>query len=206
MDEETKDVKKDETKEIENTKSQETKEEITVDEAAIKKQGVSEYLKSLGVDTDTDDIGEIVKKHKEDEEKNSTELQKMQKELKKALKLLEEERKTSQYAQAQVEAIKLGAKPDLVDDLITIATAKVTEGKDIKKVISEIKAGSTGSVYFGSDDGAEEEGAKKRTVTRAGFGKNKEQSDDKGKKKTGSIAEQLLEENKKNRQRKSAWD
>lgn len=55
-------------------------------------------------------------------------------------------------AEAKMAAMKLGARPDLVDDLVTVAMSKVTKDKDVDAVISEIKSGNTGSVYFGTKE------------------------------------------------------
>lgn len=196
------------TKEVEDVKndvaaSDKTKSDNPdVDEDELKKQGVEEYLKTLGVDED--EIKSVLEKHKEDEEKNSTELQKAQKELKKALKLLHEEKESNQKAQAQLEALKLGAKPELVDDLIVIATSKVTETKDIKKVISEIKNGNTGKIYFVGDD--EEENNTGRTVTRV-IGRKKEDNNNKDRKiGAGGFADGILNDMKSNKRKKSFWD
>lgn len=190
-------TKDDETQGKENNKPD-------IDEEGLKNQGVSEYLKKLGVNGD--DLESIINKHKEEEEKNSTELQKVQKELKKALKMLHEERESNQRAQAQLEALKLGADPDLVEDLIIVAMSKVTEGKDIKKVISEIKEGNTGKIYFGENK-KEDEGTG-RTVTRVTDRKTKKENDNDKNRKigTGGFADGILNNMKQSRSKKSFWD
>lgn len=163
-------------------------------EKEIKRQAVDEYLKSVGAD-DVDDLSEIVKKHKENEEKNKTDLEKAQTQLGKTIKLLNEAREERDLAVAQLEALKQGANIDLVEDLVIVAMSKVTKDKDVKKVIAEIKEGSTGSIYFSSDD--DHTGGRTVTSTMGSKDKGKDMEKDKDKDKTKSkgkgVASRLLE-------------
>lgn len=118
----------------------------SVDVEKLKKDAVQGYLGTLGYDEDT--LKGILEKHKEDEEANKTDLEKAQTQLSKLTKELVEERKARTLAEAKLAALKLGAKTDLVDDLVTVAMARVTKEKDINAVVAEIKAGPTGAVYF----------------------------------------------------------
>lgn len=160
-------------------------------EKEIKRQAVDEYLKSVGAD-DVDDLSEIVKKHKENEEKNKTDLEKAQTQLGKTIKLLNEAREERDLAVAQLEALKQGANIDLVEDLVIVAMSKVTKDKDVKKVIAEIKEGSTGSIYFSSDDHT---GGRTVTSTMGSKDKGKDREKDKGKTKSKGkgVASRLLE-------------
>ena len=49
---------------------------------------------------------------------------------------------------AAVEAVKLGANADTASDLVSIALGKVTESKDVKAVISELKGQAAYSGFF----------------------------------------------------------
>lgn len=185
-------------------KPNETKQEETkVDIEKTKSEAVSEFLKTLGVE-DADSLKGIVTKHKEDEEANKTELQKKDDALTETTKQLASEREGRIIAEAKLSAIQLGAKPELVDDLVIVAKSKVTKEKDINAVIAEIKDSTSGKVYFASEEEEEEEEdkTKTKTVTRARVKKPSEKSKDKdgeeeeGTSKKdehkGSMAERLL--------------
>lgn len=53
---------------------------------------------------------------------------------------------------AKVNAMMLGAKPECVDDVISLAMTKQNEGKDFKNVISEIKKKYPNMFTDGSDN------------------------------------------------------
>lgn len=198
--EEQKETKVEETQQKSNeTKQEETKADIE----KAKNDAVSELLKTLGVE-DADALKGIVTKHKEDEEANKTELQKKDDALTETTKQLASEREGRIIAEAKLSAIQLGAKPELVDDLVIVAKSKVTKEKDINAVIAEIKDSTSGKVYFTSEE-EEEKGkdkTKTKTVTRARVTKPSEKSKDKEEKEEegtskkdehkGSMAERLL--------------
>lgn len=72
-------------------------------------------------------------------------------------------------AEAKVSAMMLGAKPDCVDDVIILATAKSNDGKQFKTVISEIKKKHPDMFTSSDDDNA----GKKGTGGSIGNSKNK---------------------------------
>lgn len=194
------DVKDTETKEQEKetekegTKTKEEKPEVDVE--AVKEQAVKDYMKSLGIEDD-EKLKGIVTKAKEDEEKNKTDLEKKDDVIKETTRQLVEEREARQTAEAKLAAIKLGAKPEAVDDLVIIAKSRVTKDKDINKVIAEIKDGTNGKMYFVSDEEKEQENKKPR-VTRKRVSKNTEQEDENIEDKyEGSIAARLFANKKK---------
>lgn len=182
-----------------------TKTEPKVDVERVKSEALSGFLKELGVE-DAEALRGIVTKHKEDENKNKTELERKNDTLTQTTKELAEEREARIIAEAKFSAVQLGAKPELVEDLVIIAKAKVTKDKDINAVIAEIKDSASGKVYFQSDEEEEEEAGKNKTkgktVTRARVTKPSEKSgtkkeEEKGVAETkeehkGSMAERLL--------------
>lgn len=193
-------------KEEKETKEQETEKEGTktepkegkpeVDVEAVKEQAVKDYMKSLGIEDD-EKLKGIVTKAKEDEEKNKTDLEKKDDVIKETTRQLVEEREARQTAEAKLAAIKLGAKPEAVDDLVIIAKSRVTKDKDINKVIAEIKDGTNGKMYFVSEEEKEQENKKPR-VTRKRVSKNTEQEDENIEDKyEGSIAARLFANKKK---------
>lgn len=186
-------------------KTMETQTETKVDVEKVKSEALSGFLKELGVE-DAEALRGIVTKHKEDEDKNKTELQRKDDTLTQTTKELAEEREARIIAEAKFSAVQLGAKPELVEDLVIIAKSKVTKEKDINAVIAEIKDSASGKVYFKSDEEEEEEAGKNKTkgktVTRARVTKPSEKSgtkkeEEKGGAETkeehkGSMAERLL--------------
>ena len=186
-----------------------TKTEPKVDVEKVKSEALSGFLKELGVE-DAEALRGIVTKHKEDEDKNKTELERKNDTLTQTTKELADERKARIIAEAKLSAVQLGAKPELVEDLVIVAKSKVTKDKDINAVIAEIKDSASGKVYFKSDEEeAEEKGKNKnKTVTRARVTKPSEKSGTKEEEKDGtktkeehkgSMAERLLAGRKANK-------
>lgn len=180
-----------------NTNSQNANTNTNVvDTEKVKNEAIAEYLKELGVE-DGDTLKGIVTKAKEEEEKNKTDLQKSNDTLTATTKELVAEREARIIAEAKLSAIQLGAKPELVDDLVIIAKAKVTKDKDINVIIAEIKDSTSGKVYFSNED--EEEEKQKGTVTRKRVNKKPETNTDDNKnadgqknKNKGTMAERLF--------------
>ena len=192
------DVKESEPKE---TNKEQDENKVNVDK--VKSDTILNLLKTLGVE-DEESLKEIVSKAKEAEEASKTELQKRTDTLTQTTKELADEREARIIAEAKLSAIQLGAKPELVEDLVIVAKSKVTKDKGINAVIAEIKDSSSGKVYF--SDGTEEEEHKKKTVTRARVtkkseketkGKDTENNGKEGNK--GSMAERLLAGRKTNK-------
>lgn len=168
-----------------------TQQNNNVDVEKVKGDAIAEYLKSLGVEN-SDSLQAIVKKAKEDEEANKTDLQKKDDALTATTKELVAEREARVIAEAKLSAIQLGAKPELVDDLVIVAKAKVTKEKDINAVIAEMKDRTNGKIYFSTD---EDETNKKGTVTRSRVKKATEQNKqgtNGDSKYAGTMAERLL--------------
>ena len=146
------------------TEETKTEQKETVNIEETKKQGVSELLKTLGVENE-DVLKSIITKHNEEEESKKTELQKSQDSNKTLTKNLVSEKERADIAEAKLNALMLGARKELVDDLVVIAMAKVTDDKKISEIISEIKESDKGSVYFETKE-EQEEKPKRKTVTR----------------------------------------
>lgn len=173
-----------------NTNQQNTNNN-TVDKEKIKNDAIAEYLKGLGVE-DGDTLKGIIAKAKEEEEKNKTDLEKSNDTLTATTKELVAEREARIMAEAKLSAIQLGAKPELVDDLVIIAKAKVTKDKDINAIIAEIKDSTNGKIYF--SDGEEEQ--KKGTVTRKRVNKSPETNNQSEKNKDKNAVNNVTEKYK----------
>ena len=150
-------------KDNETKQGQESKK---VDVEKERKNAVADYLSGLGVDEDT--LKNILSKHKEEEEKNKTELQKSEDAVKAATAQLAEERKARLKAEAKSIAMQNGVNPKLVEDFVIVAMTKVTKDKDIEAVVAEMKESESGKLYFGTSEEEEESGTKQNrgTVTR----------------------------------------
>ncbi len=162
---------------------------------------ISDLLKTLGVD-DEEALKGIVTKAHEDEEAKKTDLQKKDDALTATTKELVEERDARIMAEAKLAAIKLGANPELVDDLVIIAKAKVTKDKDINIIVSEIKESAAGKVYFTVSEDDEKGKPNKKNVTRTRpHEKEKDKSDSDGEggegQHSGSMAARILANRKK---------
>lgn len=169
--------------------STETKKE-SVDVEKVKSDAVAEYLQSLGYGED--ELKGILEKDKAAKEANKTELEKKDDVLRETTAQLVAEREARMLADAKLTAIKLGAKPDMVEDLVAVAKSKVTKGKDIAKVIAEIKDGKTGKAYFASEEEQKQQKTHKN-VTR----KNVDIADDDENKNEGTMAARLWAKKRK---------
>ena len=165
--------------------SAETKKEESVDVEKVKSDAVAEYLQNLGYGED--ELKGILEKDKAAKEANKTELEKKDDVLRETTAQLVAEREARMLADAKLTAIKLGAKPDMVEDLVAVAKSKVTKDKDITKVIAEIKDGKTGKAYFAS----EEEQKQQKTY------KNVNIADDDENKNEGTMAARLWAKKRK---------
>lgn len=176
-----------------NTEQKENKIEtnkINVEET--KKQGVNEILAALGVDS-KEDLQTIVSKYQQEQENKKTDLEKANDSNKTLTKRLAEEKERADIAEAKLAAITLGAKPDLVDDLVIVAKSKATEDKKILDVIEEIKKSNSGSVYFVSEEERKEDKKNRRTVTRTNSKMQEEkQKEEKEGGTEGSLAKRLF--------------
>lgn len=176
-----------------NTEQKENKTEtnkINVEET--KKQGVNEILAALGVDS-KEDLQTIVSKYQKEQENKKTDLEKANDSNKTLTKRLVEEKERADIAEAKLAAITLGAKPDLVDDLVIVAKSKATEDKKILDVIEEIKKSNSGSVYFVSEEERKEDKKNRRTVTRTNSKMQEEkQKEENGEGTEGSLAQRLF--------------
>lgn len=166
----------------------ETKKEA-VDVEKVKSDAVAEYLQNLGYGED--ELKGILEKDKAAKEANKTELEKKDDVLRETTAQLVAEREARMLADAKLTAIKLGAKPDMVEDLVAVAKSKVMKDKDIAKVIAEIKDGKTGKAYFASEEEQKQQKTHKN-VTR----KNIDIADDENKNE-GTMAARLWAKKRK---------
>lgn len=175
-------------------------EELKVLLGKEKESGKNAFLKELGVD-DENSLKELLAKKREEEEKNKTELQKVQESVVKLQNELETEKNKTKLAETKLEALKLDAKPESVDDLVSLALTKVTDDKNINTVIGELKV----SYPFYFVNNKEEKEQEKHKGTKGNVRKALEKgTDEKEKEGKGGIAQRLINSKVKS-QKKSSY-
>lgn len=123
-----------------------TQEQVNAMMAREKQQGAASVYNKLGIDP-TDDAAVRMFKAFIESQKTEADKQKEQNDAQQAKIVAAEER--ARIAEAKAEAMKLGAKPECVDDVVALALTKVTENTDAKSVIEEFK--SKYKFWFGED-------------------------------------------------------
>ena len=128
-----------------------------------KNQGRNAVYKELGIDPkDTKAIAMVkalIDSQKTDEQKAA------EKETENQTKMNEAEQR-AQVAEAKAEAMMLGVKTQYVDDVVTLALAKMTEDSDLKTIIGEFK--TKYPVWFGESEEDDDKGKGKDTKGKTG--------------------------------------
>ena len=124
-----------------------TQEEVNALLAKEKSAGQSDVYKKLGIDPTDEKVVAMFKAFVESQ-KTEADKQKEASDKQQAALIMAQER--ANIAEAKAEAMKLGAKAEFVEDVVTLALAKKTEDGDIKSVINELK--TKYSVWFGASE------------------------------------------------------
>lgn len=152
-----------------------TQEEVNRLMKAEKESAKKALLKELGVE-DAKSAKDGLAEYKKILDKDKTDAQKAQDDLAAETKAKTEAEKRALLAEAKVEVLSAGCKPEYLDDVITLAMTKVSDDKDLATVVKEMKEDTKYLAFFGeSDSGSGDKG----TGGGAGF-KRKEGSDKKG--------------------------
>lgn len=165
-----------------------------------KNQGRNAVYKELGIDPkDSKTINmfkAFIESQKTDEQKAS------EKEAENQSKVTEAE-KRAQAAEAKAEAMMLGVKSQYVEDIVTLALAKMTEDSDLKTIIGEFK--TKYPVWFGESSEEDEKNNKDKGKTgQKGTGSSvKTSKEDKGKEEKGLGAR--LAAQRKTSKKSSYW-
>lgn len=197
MDVENKDtLENQETKEDQSTGSQSgktfTQEDVNRLLKAEKESAKKALLKELGVE-DAKSAKEGLAKYKEILDKDKSDGQKARDSLAAEIKAKSEAEKRALLAEAKVEVLSTGGRPEYLEDIITLALKKVSDDKDLAAVVKEMKEDSKYSTFFGESDS---DSGDKGTGGGAGF-KKKQESGKKG--ELGSrLGAQIAGNNKKN--------
>lgn len=141
-----------------------TQDQVTRMMTREKNQGRNAAFKELGIDPkDTKTVNmfkAFIESQKTEEQKAA------EKESEDKAKMNEAEQR-AQVAEAKAEAMMLGVKTQYVDDVVTLALAKMTEDSDLKTIIGEFK--TKYPVWFGeSSEEDDEDKSKDKGKGKAG--------------------------------------
>lgn len=177
-----------------------TQEQVNKMMTREKNQGRSAALKELGIDPKDSKMVAMVKalieSQKTDEQKAA------EKDAENQTKMNEAEQR-AQVAEAKAEAMMLGVKTQYVDDVVTLALAKMTEDSDLKTIIGEFK--TKYPIWFGESSEEDEKNNKDKGKTgQKGTGSSvKTSKEDKGKEEKGLGAR--LAAQRKTSKKSSYW-
>lgn len=129
-----------------------TQEDVNRMMAAEKEQGRKAILRELGVE-DVTSAKEGLQKYQEFLNSQKTELQQAQEGKAKLESDYASAIARANHAEACIAALRAGANSESLDDLVTIASTKVSESKTFEAVISEMKSNSAYAGFFTSSVG-----------------------------------------------------
>ena len=114
------------------------------------KDTLKEFMEKNGID-DADALSKFWEDHKKAEDAKKDDLTKANDTITSLTKKLNEAVNRAVIAEAKISAMKLGARPELVDDLVIVAKSRATGDKTVETVISEIKGSDSGKFYFADE-------------------------------------------------------
>lgn len=180
-----------------------TQEQVNKMMTREKNQGRSAALKELGIDPKDSKMVAMVKalieSQKTDEQKAA------EKDAENQTKMNEAEQR-AQIAEAKAEAMMLGVKTQYVDDVVTLALAKMTEDSDLKTIIGEFKAKYP--VWFGEsedDDKGGKDKGKGKTGQKGTGSSVKTSKEDKGKGEEKGLGARLAAQRRGTGKKSSYW-
>lgn len=164
-----------------------------------KQQGRSAAYKELGIDpSDTNMVSmfkAFIEAQKTSEQKANE--QKAENDAK-----LAQAMEKARVAEAKATALKLGVKPECVDDVVALAITKVTDDNDVDAIINDFKSKYTFWFADSSDNDGENSVGKKGTGSSIGGKKSSSKSDGSVK----GIGKRLAAARKSNNTKGSYWD
>lgn len=179
-----------------------TQEQVTRMMTREKNQGRSAAYKELGIDPKDSKTMAMVKAFMESQK--TDEQKAAEKESENQTKMNEAEQR-AQVAEAKAEAMMLGVKTQYVDDVVTLALAKMTEDSDLKTIIGEFK--TKYPIWFGESSDNEDDKNKGNSKTgQKGTGSSvKTSKEDKGGKEEKGLGARLAAQRKTGGKKSSYW-
>lgn len=180
-----------------------TQEQVTKMMTREKNQGRNAVYKELGIDPkDTKAVNmfkAFMASQKTDEQKAA------EQESENQTKLNEAEQRAL-VAEAKAEAMMLGVKSQYVEDVVTLALAKMTDDSDLKTVIGEFK--TKYPVWFGEsekDDDKDDKGKGKTGQKGTGSSVKNSDKEKKGEEDKKGIGARLAAQRKTSNKKSSYW-
>lgn len=115
-----------------------TQEDLNRIAAQEKRQGVASVLKALGFEKE-DDAKAFVEKYREVEDNKKDDLTKVQEQLETEKKAKEEAERKADLIEKKLKVASLGVAADKIEDVVTLALAKVTDSKDFETALEDLK-------------------------------------------------------------------
>jgi len=181
-----------------------TQDQVTKMMTREKNQGRSAALKELGIDPSDTKMAAMIKtfidSQKTDDqktaEKNAAEQSKIQ-----------EAEQRVMMAEAKAESMILGVKTQFVDDVVTLAMAKMTEDSDLKTIIGEFK--TKYPAWFGTSDEDDDDKSNKKDKSgkagQKGTGSSVKNADKEKKSEEKGLGARLAAQRKSNTAKASYW-
>lgn len=178
-----------------------TQEQVNKMMTREKNQGRNAVYKELGIDPKDSKaiamVRALIDSQKTDEQKAAEAASETQ------AKVTEAEQR-AQVAEAKAEAMMLGVKSQYVDDVVTLALAKMTDDSDLKTIIGEFK--TKYPVWFG--ESGKEDDDKDKSKSKTGQKGTGSSVKDSGKEKGGenkSLGARLAAQRKTGNKKSSYW-
>lgn len=152
-----------------------TQSQVSAMMAREKKEGKESVLKSLGFGSEKE-AKDAMKLLQALTDSQKTDGQKAKDEVTKAQTAQQDAEKRAKVAEDKLAMVQKGVKADCLDDVYAIAALKVSNDKDLSKVLEEMKKDTKYSVFFTpNNDGSSPEGNQHNTNnqgTGSSFGSN----------------------------------
>ena len=166
-----------------------------------KNQGRNAVYRELGINPKDSKaiamVKALIESQKTDEEKQK------EKEDEATQKMNEAEQR-AQLAEAKAEAMMLGVKTQYVEDVVTLALAKMTEDSDLKTIIGEFK--TKYPVWFGESEEDDKQKEKKQKTGQKGTGSSvKTSKEDKKNNEEKGLGARLAAQRKGGSKKFSYW-
>lgn len=177
-----------------------TQEQVNKMMTKEKNQGRNSVYKELGINPkDTKAIAMVkalIDSQKSDEQKAA------EKESENESKITEAEQRAA-FAEAKAEAMMLGVKTQYVEDVVTLALAKMTEDADLKTIIGEFK--TKYPVWFGDSEEDKKEEKKSKTGQKGTGSSVKNTEKAKKGEETKGLGARLAAQRKSSAKKSSYW-
>jgi len=179
-----------------------TQEQVNKMMTREKNQGRNAALRDLGIDPKDSKMIAMVKAFIESQK--TDEQKAIEKDAENQAKINEAERR-AQIAEAKAEAMMMGVKTQYVEDVVTLALAKMTEDSDLKTILGEFK--TKYPIWFGEfeDDDNDGKDKEKGKTGQKGTGSSiKASKEDKGK-EVKSLGARLAAQRRGTGKKSSYW-